>query len=248
MVRQRIVYCFHVRVGQQLLVASVGFCNAQRVGDFLGSAPVSGSNGDHLTALAFLHRRDNFLDCNISRAQDSPAHFLRHSRVWAHDKLMPPAAVTSSPAPRNGLRSVKSSCGTERTIELHKTCPAVTSNNADVLRLSIRTVPGGRRFKSFRPDHFFRTNHLQTHKSSSSARFRVGRFAFQIQSSRPRYSPFSYGLSLRLCAVLRHGEPTCPTCLTACTTTDRRTRNRCSPPSIGSRRQRNRNKGPRVRL
>src|ERR1700723_80696 len=76
MVRQRIVDCFHLRIGQHLLIASVGLCNAEFVRDLLGSAPISGSDGDHLTAIAFLHRRDDLLDCNLSRAQDSPADFL----------------------------------------------------------------------------------------------------------------------------------------------------------------------------
>src|SRR3984885_1736939 len=115
MVRQWIVDCFHLRVGQQLFIASVGRCNAEFVRDFLGSAPISGSNSDHFTPIAFLHRRDHLLDGNLSRTQNAPADFLRHSRVCAHHELKHPEAIASSLTPRDGSRKPKYSFAIERT-------------------------------------------------------------------------------------------------------------------------------------
>src|ERR1700679_1690994 len=117
MVRQRIVDCFHLRIGQHLLIASVGLCNAEFVRDLFGSAPISGSDGDHLTAIAFLHRRDHLLHCNLGRAQNSPAHFLRHSCAFAYDVRKHPDAVMSSPTPRDALLRWKSSYAIERATE-----------------------------------------------------------------------------------------------------------------------------------
>src|SRR5580698_1948467 len=117
MVRKRIVYRLHLRGRQQLLIASVGFGNAQFVRELFGSAPISGSDGDHLTAIAFLHRWDHLLHCNLGRAQNSPAHFLRHGCVSAHDVLKHPDAIIPSPTPRDALLGLKSSYASERATE-----------------------------------------------------------------------------------------------------------------------------------
>src|ERR1700685_2060909 len=130
MVRQRIVDCFHLRVGQQLFIASVGLCNAEFVRDFIGSALISGSNSDHFTPIAFLHRRDHLLDGNLSRAQNSPADFLRHSRVCAHHERKNAVAIASSLTLSYASRKPQHSFAMEHTTRYYKRKSEGARNNA----------------------------------------------------------------------------------------------------------------------
>src|SRR5712692_693528 len=81
LVWKRIVDGFDLRIGQKLFVRSVGLGDAKCAGYFFGPAAVARGNRSYLAPLAFLHSRDDFLNSDRSRAQNSPANFVSHKRT-----------------------------------------------------------------------------------------------------------------------------------------------------------------------
>jgi hypothetical protein len=79
MIGQRVVDRLDFGIGQQFLVGTVGFRDAERGGSFFGHRQIARSDGSDLTPLAALHGGYDFLYGDIGGAQDAPTDFAHHS-------------------------------------------------------------------------------------------------------------------------------------------------------------------------
>src|ERR1022692_684592 len=76
---QRVVDRLDFRIGQQFLVGTVGFRNAEGGGRLLGLRQVARGDGGDLAPLATLHGGYDLLHGYIGGAQDAPTDFAHHS-------------------------------------------------------------------------------------------------------------------------------------------------------------------------
>src|ERR1700686_2003663 len=76
MIRKRIVDRVDLRIGEQLLIRTVRFGNAERARGVFGLPQISGSDRVYRSAFAFLHGRDYFLERDSGSSQNSPTDFV----------------------------------------------------------------------------------------------------------------------------------------------------------------------------
>jgi hypothetical protein len=79
LVGEWIVDGLNLRVGEQLFVRSIGLRDAQGACNLLGLAQVARGNRAHLDPITLLHGRQDFLNPDCGRAQNSPANFVWHT-------------------------------------------------------------------------------------------------------------------------------------------------------------------------